>query len=320
MSRLIDENLMIEIAKLYYENNLTQAQIATKLSISRSLISKTQKKKKNMGIVEVIIHSEVIRPHKDLEDLLKQLLGMRHVRICDIPVSGEIENALAQEANTLLKPRLSSAKTVVVCGGQTIRAMANSFSSELEYPNLTFVPASGGLGECFWDSDPNHHVATFASKCGAQQAQLYAPVFVDSVEAKEILTRQYFLKNVLERAKQADIALVGIGKPFSAVALLEHQPPNILEDLTQKKAQICGDINFNCFDNDGNTLACRWNQQIIGLSLEEIKNIPTVICIASGTDKIVPIITGAKNHFFNSLVIDLTLAKKLYHYYYKKPF
>ncbi len=319
MSKLVDDNLMIEIAKLYYEDNLTQAQIANRLNISRSLISKTLTKAKNTGIVEVIIHSEVIRPHKELEDQLKKVLGMRHVRICNTVMSG-METLLANEANTLLKPRLSSAKTVVVAGGQTIHAMASGFQTEVDYPNLTFVPASGGLGEFFWDSDPNNHTAVFASKCGAQHAQLYAPVFVDSEEAKSVLIRQAFLHKTLERAKHADIAVVGIGTPFSAVSLLEHQPQDIVDDLNDKRDQICGDINFNYFDENGQAIDCSWNRLTIGLSLEDLQHIPVVICVAHGTDKVKPIYTGAKHGLFNSIVIDIALAKKLLSYYYKNPF
>ena len=54
-----DENrLLIEIAHLYYDKNLTQAQIARKYNISRSSISKMITKARLLGIVEVVIHDE----------------------------------------------------------------------------------------------------------------------------------------------------------------------------------------------------------------------------------------------------------------------
>ena len=54
----LNEKEIVKIASMYYEEGLTQAEIARQRGVSRSLISKILMDAKNEGIVEVIINSE----------------------------------------------------------------------------------------------------------------------------------------------------------------------------------------------------------------------------------------------------------------------
>ena len=49
MSPMSDTHLLIEIAHLYYDEDLTQQQIAKKMNMSRSLVSKLLAKAKKSG-------------------------------------------------------------------------------------------------------------------------------------------------------------------------------------------------------------------------------------------------------------------------------
>ncbi|MCI9076495.1 MAG: winged helix-turn-helix transcriptional regulator [Dorea sp.] len=77
----IDVELLVQIAHLYYDEEMTQQKIAKKLNMSRSLVSKLLAKAKEKGIVKVTISDEVNRPHQPLEAQLKKLFGLSEVII-----------------------------------------------------------------------------------------------------------------------------------------------------------------------------------------------------------------------------------------------
>ena len=317
MSKLIDDNMLIEIAHMYYDEHMTQQQIAKKINICRSLISKSLSKAREAGIVEVIVHSEIIRPYKDIEERLKKILKLKSVCICNADNQSE---AIAKEAAKLLSSKLSRCKYIVVSGGETIKSVANHFSPAINYPNVTFVAANGGLGETHWSTDANNICITLAQKCGAQHLQMYAPVTVDSAEAKAVFSKQRFIKSVLDKAKQADIALVGIGNSLQWSNLENIFFQDEKEIQSSDKNGVCGDMCYNYFDKNGEWIDCAWNNRIIGLHLDDIKKIPEVVCVAAGAQKTESIYIASQHHLFTTLVTDIKKEKNLLSYYTKDLF
>ncbi|MBR3175241.1 MAG: winged helix-turn-helix transcriptional regulator, partial [Oscillospiraceae bacterium] len=60
---------MVEVARLYYEGNLSQNEIAKKLDISRPLVSIILNEAKERGIVNITINDRVVTAEYVLEKL-----------------------------------------------------------------------------------------------------------------------------------------------------------------------------------------------------------------------------------------------------------
>lgn len=76
--------LLVKVAKLYYENDYSQEMIAKKLGLSRPYISKLLNESKSNGIVRV----QVVDPlsiETPLEKNLREHFGLEKVRI--VPMS-----------------------------------------------------------------------------------------------------------------------------------------------------------------------------------------------------------------------------------------
>lgn len=76
--------LLVKVAKLYYENDYSQEMIAKKLGLSRPYISKLLNESKSNGIVKV----QVIDPlsiETPLEKNLREHFGLEKVRIVPCP-------------------------------------------------------------------------------------------------------------------------------------------------------------------------------------------------------------------------------------------
>lgn len=312
MDKLEDSKILEEIAHMYYDDGLTQQQIAKRMNMSRSLISKLLTKARKKGIVEIIIHSET-RPYKELEDKLKKVLGLKEVKI----VGCEQNNLVSVEAGKYLSMKLSRCQYVVISAGHTIYDVAMNFSSSTTFSNVVFIPASGGLGEVRWEIDANNICAIFAQKSGARNMQIHAPITVDSDEAKHILMEQHFIKSILENARNADLALVGIGNSLQWLELEETYLQDVKDEYYLDEKIMRGDICYNYFDKNGELIDCKWNRHLMGISLSEIKKIPEIICVAGDVAKAESIYIAAQKKIITTLITNVNVAKRVLWYYSK---
>jgi DNA-binding transcriptional regulator LsrR (DeoR family) len=64
-----------------------------------------------------------------------------------------------------------------------------------------------------------------------------------------------------------------------------------------------GDIGGQFFTQDGKALHCSYNQRVIGLTLEEMRSIPSLLAVAASRGKSKAIL-GARTRVINVLCID----------------
>lgn len=75
---MLDDNVktqkMVEIAKMYYEEDLTQNEIAKRLGVSRPLVSKMLADAKEAGIVTIQINSPFVSNDFLMEEIKKNTI------------------------------------------------------------------------------------------------------------------------------------------------------------------------------------------------------------------------------------------------------
>lgn len=314
MSYADDRRLLVEIAAMYYEEGAKQADIAKKFCISRSLVSKYLAKARDLGLVEIIIHDDMIHPYKHIEDRLKSKFGLEEV-ICISPTAAEVLNKrLGATAAKYLTRIIQPTSSVGVSAGTTVQEIAFNFSPKHQLPGVEFIPMVGGLGHQHVNLQANLVCERFAQNSGATAIELHTPITVDTMEAKEVFLQQSFIKRVFEKARQVDIALVGIGSTpvYSTMrkAYLAGDANPLASDLSEEK-NIVSDICYNFVTDKGELADCIWNQRVMALDLEDLKKIPLVIGVAGGTDKVLGIHAALVGKLINVLITDETAAKFL---------
>ncbi|MEW8973518.1 MAG: sugar-binding transcriptional regulator [Tissierellaceae bacterium] len=310
-----DIKLLIEIAYMYYDEGAKQSDIGKKYNISRSLVSRYLKKAKEYGVVEILIHDELLHPYYELEQKLKKEFSLKDV-IC----VESADNKLAQKrrvANAAAKYFLRQLKefdVVAITGGTTIDEVSNLIAASTNYSNVTFVSMTGGFGGETTHIQANIICEKFATKLGAKVEYLYAPVLVDSLEAKNVFISQTYIKNVLNTAKNADVLLTGIGGFPSFSTLANAHLDQILTLTDDQYNNIVGDFCYNFIDKDGKLIDSEWNDRVITLSIDEVQNIPNVIAVAEGDEKIESIYASLKAELIDVLVTDKTTGSNLLEY------
>jgi DNA-binding transcriptional regulator LsrR (DeoR family) len=120
------------------------------------------------------------------------------------------------------------------------------------------------------------------------------------------------VSNVLEQAKSANLAVMGIGAPRLDSILMREGRIVTEQDLeTLKNNGAVGDINLRFFDENGKLVQSNFDRRVIGLTLDEIKRIERVIGVAGGAAKVSAIRGALAGRLVDVLVTDQITAQQV---------
>ena len=307
-----DIKLLVDIAHMYYDEGAKQLDIGKKFNISRSLVSRYLKKARDLKIVEVIIHDELLNTHYNLEKNLKDKFSLRDIICVDSSHDQAVQKRrVANATSNYFLRHIKNKDIVAITGGTTVDYISNLVTSNKDHSKVVFISITGGLGGSFPNIQANLICERFARKLQAKAEYLYAPVLVDSIEARNTFLSQTFIKDVLDVGKNADILLAGIGGRPSVSTLATTHFNQIASNSDKDYSDVVGDFCYNFIDKDGHIVNCDWNDRVITLGIKQIKNIPLVIVAAEGEEKVKSIYAALKAKLIDVLVTDEKTANKL---------
>jgi DNA-binding transcriptional regulator LsrR (DeoR family) len=151
-----------------------------------------------------------------------------------------------------------------------------------------------------------------AQLLGGEAVILPAPGVAGSREACLAYYEDPYIRQVLDLGRKASIAIMGIGSPRQDSILIREGKivswPE-LESLRQKGA--VGDINLRFFDRHGHAISSGLDERVVGLSIEEIRQIGQVVGIAGGAAKGEAIRAALVGKLLDVLVTDHLTAHQL---------
>jgi len=334
---------MIEIARLYFDQRLTQKDIAERLGIPQTTISRLLQRASEEGIVKHVISPPLLLGLQ--ADVLKKSRskGIRDVRV--VPAAGlgdtddkNIQNLGAQGAEYLwevLSQHEGEEVTISMACGDTLGALARQFVSylqqdpsalgELKKKTIWLYPLN-----LFWEPElestiyPPALVVTLGTQLIALDCKVHAfapqpPLHFyrefDTMD-KEQRKRQIEKYDVyLDKAKKADIFLLGIGAFRN-----DDKYKRVLNELDNKQsfeeAMVAGEVNYQPFTHDGKFVPLRKLLAVTGEELSEIaaKTTKKVIAVAGGRkgNKTAAILASLKcNPPYNVLITDEVMAEQI---------
>ena len=315
MKKFVGEaNLMIKCCKLYYEENLTQNEIATILGVSRPTISRLLDEGRKSGVVKIEIVNPIENNYGILERNIEKKYSLREVIIVDDDKDDDAQKKnIAKACAEYLKRIVKTDDNIGVSMGTTIKNIGKYIEPNSKL-NLTLIPLIGGVGQTQIEIHPNHVVMDLARAFRGDFKLLHAPAVVSNGEIRNTFLKEESLENILEMGKKVDIAIVGIGSPITDKSTMMSSGYFDVDDLKVfKKQGAAGDICLQFYDINGQSDEFEFNNRVIGVELDNIKKIPTVIGVAGGEEKIEAIVGALNGKFINVLVTNYSNAKAIYH-------
>jgi deoxyribonucleoside regulator len=301
----------VKIAKLYYEGNLTQQEIARLLGLSRIKVHRTLTQAKDLGIVEIKIHAPINGDLIEQEHQLMLQFGLRDALVVPAPAEQEpIYDNLAEGAARWLASKLEPGIRVGLGLGRTISHTPRFFSvsSQVE---CFFTEVVGGALENSGGIAKYNVTSKLAEIAGGRAELLYAPSLVSSPELRQSLISEPAVADALERARRCDIVLQSVGT-VDETAILYVEDRITLQDVHSLQASgAVGDALGHYFDANGDPVSTFLDDRVIGLGLDDLKRIPWSVVVAGGHEKQQVIQAALQGGYFNVLITDTDTAAYL---------
>lgn len=310
MATARDRQLIVKVARMYYEQNMSQDQIARSLITSRSNISRILSVAKKRGIVEIKINESTKR-ETDIEEMLMSRFGLRAALVAKVPRSTSDYKAVGQLAVQSFLNHLKPRVKVAISWGRSIQAMVDALDNE-NRPDVTFIPLMGGMTSIPSSYSGETLIRSLAEKFNADYQILHAPTIVQSPEIKLALMKEPSVAAVIESARNADVAFVGIGSRGANSSIHILQSAGISEkDNPEFFSKWAGDLAGRFFDRAGKSINKQLDQRTVGLELGEIAKVKRVVGVAAGDEKTEGILAALRGGLISELVTSSNCALKL---------
>lgn len=289
MNSSLRDNLMCEIANMYYFKDMTQADIAKRLFISRSNVSRLLKAARDKGLVEIKIHYSSQRCYY-LEELISSQFGLREVYIYDhgAAAQDQVFYSLCCHVANYLHSYIKECSVIGVSRGTVMEGVLNNMSPcEPRCEDIKLVQMHGCESTSESSRSSEDLMRRMLHLCGGTAYYLNAPLYLNSPELREQLEHEPTIRRTLELISQVELVVTGIGAltadwrntSFLAKYLDET---TILELIG---LNCVGHIFGQFFDVNGRRIDHSINDRCLGVRFEDISTIPRVVAAVYGAER-----------------------------------
>ncbi|MBL9211165.1 MAG: sugar-binding transcriptional regulator [Opitutaceae bacterium] len=298
-----DDRLRL-VARLYYLDGLGQSEVAKFAKVSQAKVSRLLALAKERGIVRITVADYDPR-RRELEDQLRTRLGLATAIV--IKSSEGLEGSDlrrtvghfgAAAVDALIEPR----DTVALAGGRTIHELVHHLPAT-RTKSLTVVQAMGTVDSSVNAFDAQEVGRVMAQRLGGSFLSLNTPAFIPEKRTRDALLELEQVRRVRETLARARVALVGLGTLANSVFVERGTlDPSMLREL--ERAGTVGEICGRFIDARGEECATAWRDRVMSIPIEQLRKIPHVIGVVSGSDRSAAILAAIRGRIIKALVID----------------
>jgi lsr operon transcriptional repressor len=288
------EELLLRVAWFYYKDELTQDEIAKRLSVSRASVGRMLDRARRVGLVSINLNAD----HLDAFEVSRQLRGTfglaEALVVPDHPAGEGDRRALnarlglggAQFMSTHLRP----GGTLGVGWGETVSRVIASTNFGAVGP-VRMVSLTGGV---------DAYLPAFLSSKGegAADGELTSATVIPT-------------PIVLKHACGVEQALVGVGTPTEDATIVQMGYLEADDVRALRDHHVVGDILGQFFDASGQVVKLPIHDRRIGIELSDLAQIPKVVGVAGGMHKVEAILGALRGGFLDVLVTNELAALRL---------
>jgi DNA-binding transcriptional regulator LsrR (DeoR family) len=303
--------LVHQVARLFFEQQLTKVEIAARLGISRFRVARLLDRALADGVVRIEFRDT---PAQD-RALGLQVAECFGIGRCVVAAADAAGTAVTRLAAEVVDGVLEPGETIGIAWGSTVARVVRAMPSR-DDPSIDVVQLAGSSTRLDADSDPGDLTRILAERLGAQLHRIHAPAFVESAELRTALVRQAEVAATVERFSTVDVALLGIGAFGSADGAASS---SLLRSGALADAEIdrlaglgaVGDLLVHPFTADGAFVAPDLAARAIAISIDELRRVPSTVAVAAGPAKIGAIRGALRTGVVGVLVTDAQTAASL---------
>jgi deoxyribonucleoside regulator len=304
--------LLIQVASLYYEQALTQQEVAQRLGLTRSNVSRLLAEARRQGVVEIRVRHLVptvpgleteLRRRFQLQDVSVLMSGTRSAEMAlrDVGVLA------AERLRQLLYPGI----ILAIGWGRALYETVNAFRP-VAVSDVQIVQMMGGVGAVNPRIDGAELARQLAEALGGQFHYLRAPFVVESAAVREALLRDRDVRFAIELARHADLAVTGIGSvrpELSGLLRAGYLTEDDLDAAAQRGA--IGDLCGQYITVGGQICELELHRRVIGIDLPSLRKVRCVFAVAAWQEKAPAILGALRGGLVDILITDDAAAQEV---------
>jgi DNA-binding transcriptional regulator LsrR (DeoR family) len=214
MAKTDELRLMTKVARLYYEREMRQGEIASMMGLSQASISRLLNSAKEAGIIRITVNIPN-GVNSEIEEQVAQRFDLKDAIVVDceddqdeILLQREIGSAAAYYVETIIH---NNDVVGISSWSSTLLALVDAMHQVPGRTGIQVVQILGGIGNPSAEVHANRLTGRFASLVNGSAHFLPAPGILGSEAALKVLLADQYVREAAQLFDRVSIALVGIG-------------------------------------------------------------------------------------------------------------
>ncbi len=298
------EAFVTEVCWHYFVNEMTQAEVARAMDVTRLRVNQAIQHARASGLVKIQIESPFITRLEQQEELGTALGLDRVVIALTDPSNYDYHRPVGAALAALISERLRTAgwRSLGVSWGLTLDAAIQKIHAQSN-PDLEVVSILGGTAQ--GSTFNSFAIASgFANALGATYSILTAPIYLSEGIDRDLFLSQYALKEHFAKFASLDAVLLTCSNVSEKSFLVSHGLPKELTPDDLIKSGAIGDVLGQFLDSHGQSVSPDVDDRTIGMPLDLVRQIPERIMAAAGPHKVEIIRAACRRGLVTTLVTD----------------
>ena len=300
----------IEALKLYYQQDLSQAEVASRMGCSRPTVAKLLAHGHARGFVTIDIHD----PRDEASELaarLEKRYGLACARVAHGRAMREEEaiDQVGRVGAALLSQLVHDGMSVGISWGRTMNSLASHLSRSPR-SGVRVVQLKGGTSFSERGTHDFEVMRAFCEAFSAEPRYLPLPVIFQDTATLSIVRQDRAIAKILEEGRGVDVAVFTVGAMGREVISLnlgqleEAEVEALLRDAV-------GDVFSHFFTKSGTIARPQIERRTVSISLDDLRARPVRLLVAGGLVKARALEAGLRMGLATHLVVDQDLALSL---------
>ena len=300
----------IEAVKLYYQQGLSQAEVATRIGLSRPTVAKLLAHGRKRGFVTIEIHD----PREDASEIalrLERRFGLACARVAH--GAGTTEDEVIEQVGRVgadvVTQLVRDGMSVGISWGRTMSALA-AHLTRAPRVGVRVVQLKGGASFSERATHDFEIMRSFCEAFGAEPRYLPLPVIFQDTAMLSIVRRDRAIERILEEGRVVDVAVFTVGS-LGREALTLNLGQLEDDEVEALLRDAVGDACSRFFTREGGVALASVDRRTVGITLDELRSRPVRVLVAGGRVKAEALGTALHMGLATHLVVDQDLALAL---------
>jgi DNA-binding transcriptional regulator LsrR (DeoR family) len=306
--------LITKVARLYYDHGLRQPEIARQLSLSQAMVSRLLAAASKEGIVR----TTVVTPtgvYSELEEGLVSRYKLQDAVVADCTedTGDDVLRAIGGAAASYLEATLAPNEVIGISSwSETLLRTVGSMQPRRVAGRSHVVQILGGIGNPTAEVHAIRLTERLASLLKAEPHFLTAPGVAASPQAAAAYLTEPQVAETMGYFGRLTVALIGIGSIHPSRLLGESGNVFSRDEMAKlEDLGAVGDLCLRFFDRTGRDVPSPFDDRVIGMSLDQLRQVPRAVGIAGATEKLAAIRGALEGRLIGALITDRFTAERL---------